>query len=156
MTTLYMQMPENGKLPDGIRSTLATLLPRYAGKKINITIAETKDTSSDKQRRYYFSVIVPAFQKYFETQGQHYSKDNMHDAMMRSIGGFSNPFVNPFTGLPDDGRLSYNDLTKAQTEGYHTLCLKWGAEHGFQIPLPNEEQYGYATPEYLNSMEDRN
>jgi len=138
MTTLYMQILDDGRLPDGIKHSLATLLPSYAGKKINFTIEETKDTASDKQRRYYFGVVVPAYQQYFKEKGQSFDKDNMHDAMMKSIGGFNNPFVNPFTGEPDDGRKSYNDLTKAQAEGYHTLCRKWAAEHGFDIPEPNE------------------
>ncbi len=141
MKTLTFRVLDSGRIPEGTRHTLSLLFPAYAGKVLRLSISEAKETASDKQRRYYFGVIVEAFVDYFQSQGKSYTKDQMHDSMMRSIGGFNNPFVNPFTGEPDEGRLSYNDLTTAQAEGYHTLCLKQGAEYGFQIPLPNEVDY---------------
>ena len=139
MTTMYFKMLDTGKMPSGIKETLANILPKFAGKEMEMTIIEAKQSASAKQRRYYFGVIVPAFQEYFAEQN--YDKDNLHDSMMRNIGGFNNPFVNPFTGEPDEGRKSYNDLTKAQAEGYHTLCRKWLAEKGIDCPEPNEEIY---------------
>lgn len=139
MRPLFFKVLEGGKLPEGIKQNLLTLLPPLAGKEVYLTIEEKKDTSSDRQRRYYFGVIVPAYQEYFAGLGQHYDKDNLHDAMMRNIGGFNNPFVNPFTGDEDQGRMSYNELAKIQVEGYHELCRVWLAEKGIQIPLPNED-----------------
>lgn len=144
MTTLTFCLLETGRLPQGIKETLARIFPALAGKKIRLIIEEDGETSSDKQRRYCRGVIVPAFMDYFAKQGKHFDNDTMHDQMMRVIGGFSNPYVNAFTGEPDEGRLSYNKLTKAQTEGYHTLCRKWAAEKNFDIPEPNEDlTYGY-------------
>lgn len=153
MTKLFCKIGDDGKLPIGTKETLARLIPQYAGKPLSIMLEETKDTASDRQRRYYFGVIVPAFQQYFADQGQRYDKDNLHDAMMRNIGGFNNPFVNPFTGEPDDGRKSYNDLTKAQAEGFHTLCRKWLAEKGVDCPEPNEEMYDYLNASRSNLVE---
>lgn len=142
MVQLFFKVLEGGKLPDGIKQNLLTLLPPLAGKEVYLTLEEKRDTSSHKQRRYYFGVIVPAFQQYFAGLGQNYDKDNLHDSMMRNIGGFNNPFVNPFTGEPDEGRKSYNDLTRAQAEGFHTICRKWLAEKGVDCPEPNEVDYG--------------
>lgn len=132
---------DNGKLPESIKVLLAGVFPKYAGKEIRLTITERKASASDKQRKYYFGVIVPAFAGYFLGNGEHYTKDQLHDSMMRSIGGFNNPYVNPFTGAPDDGRVSYNDLTTAQAEGYHTLCRQWLAERGVDCPEPHEVNY---------------
>lgn len=138
---MHFRVLDNGKLPSGIRETLAKLIPTYAGKHMKLTLTEAGNTASDRQRRYYFGVIVKSFVEHFSGKGETYTKEQMHNCMMRSIGGFSNPFVNPFTGEPDEGRKSYNELTKAQAEGYHVLCLKWGAENGFQIPMPDEADY---------------
>lgn len=132
---------KNGMLSAKTMQMLNEYLAEHEGNHAEITIRidnAEKSSASSRQRRYYFGVIVPAYIDYFRGQGQAYDKDQMHDSMMRYVGGFNNPFVNPFTGLPDEGRKSYNDLTMPQAEGYHVLCLKWGAEHGFQIPMPNE------------------
>jgi hypothetical protein len=141
MKSFSFQVGDDGKLTDGSRRIMANVIASMPGKRIKIAVSEWKESSSDKQRKYYFSVIVPAFIEHFAKQGKVFDKDQMHDSMMRAVGGFSNPYVNPFNGEPDAGRLSYNDLTTAQCEGYHTLCLKWGAENGFQIPMPNETIY---------------
>ncbi len=141
MRSFSFHTDETGKLTDESRRIVGNYISTIKGKRIKITVSEFKESSSDKQRKYYFSVIVPAFIEHFAKEGKVFDKDQMHDSMMRAVGGFSNPYVNPFTGEPDAGRLSYNDLTTTQCEGYHTLCLKWGAENGFQIPMPNEAIY---------------
>jgi len=140
MKSFSFFVPDSGRLTDDSRLIMANVIATMAGKRIKIAVSEWKESSSDRQRKYYFSVIVPAFIVYFGSQGKFFDKDQMHDSMMRFIGGFSNPYVNPFTGEPDAGRLSYNDLTTAQCEGYHTLCRQWAAANQFDIPEPNENQ----------------
>lgn len=138
MREFFFMVLESGKLPEGIKHTLARVIPEYAGKYVRLTLEEKQESPSDKQRRYYFGVIVEAYIEHFKANGKILDKDQMHDSMMKTIGGFNNAFVDPFTGEPDEGRLSINDLTKAQAEGYFTLCRKWAAENGFDIPEPNE------------------
>jgi hypothetical protein len=135
---LSFYVGDDGKLTEDSRKTCANKIASFAGKKIHITIEESVEFSSESQREYYFAVIVPAFAQHFASKGQIFDKDQMHDSMMRGVGGFSNPYVNPFTGEPDGGRKSYTRLTKTQAEGYHTLCRKWAAENGFDVPEPNE------------------
>lgn len=130
----------DGILPVYGRELCARTIAKFAGQYIHITIEPAKEYSSDSQRRYYFDVIVGAYMEYFAKQKQFYTKDEMHDIMMRSVGGFSNPYVNPITGEPDQGRISYNKLTKGQAEGYHELARAWLATKGVQIPLPKEKE----------------
>lgn len=141
MKTYSFQVQDNGQITTDSRQIMANVIAGMASKRIKIAVSEWKESSSERQRRYYFKVIVEAFIEYFSKVGKVFNKEQMHDSMMRSIGGFANPYVNPFSGEPDAGRLSYNDLTTAQAEGYHTLCRQWAAEHDFQIPEPNEVDY---------------
>ncbi len=138
MLPLNAVVSDKGTLPPYISEQAKAIISRLAGKHIKIKIWESQNTASTSQREYYFAVIVPAYIKHFALEGKTFDKEQMHDSMMRFIGGFSNPYVNPFTGEPDAGRLSYNDLTVSQCEGYHVLCRKWAAENGFDINEPNQ------------------
>ncbi len=133
------QITNAGHLPGQMHRAFDDLIRSLAGKLITIRVSSA-ETSSASQRKYYFGVIVKAYVAHFAAKGKYYDKDDMHDMMMRAVGGFSNHYVNPFTGEPDCGRMSYNKLTKAQAEGYHTLCRQWAAEAkpSFDIPEPNE------------------
>ena len=135
-------MGKDGVIPVYGRELCARTIASFAGQHIHITIEAAKEYSSDNQRRYYFDVIVGAYLEHFAKKKEFYTKDDMHDIMMRSVGGFSNPYVNPITGEPDQGRMSYNKLLKTQTEGYHTMCRAWASTKGFDIPEPNEGIYG--------------
>lgn len=136
------KITEEGKLPEGIKATLARVIPEYAGKTVELELKEWKPTSSAKQLKYYCAVIVEAFQAHFHKAGKWHEKDDLHDDMMRTIGGFSNHRVNALTGEPDDGRLSYKRLTTGQAEGYHTLCRQYGAErYQLNILEPNETEF---------------
>ena len=137
MTTIFAKLSDDGKLPIGTKEALAVIFPRYSGKEISIAIEERGNKISDKQRKYYFKVIVAGFMEHFKG----HSKDEMHSALMKSVGGFNNPFVNPFTGEPDESRKSLRDITRSQAEGYFTLCRKRGAELGLDIREPNETDY---------------
>ena len=138
MERLYCTVTGKGVLPEGMKDSLKGIIPKLAGESISITIKVKGQTPSVKQRKYYFGVVVPAFVEHFAENGDKISKDQAHDSMMRFIGGFGNPYVNPFTGEPDARRMSWNDLTVAQAEGYHTLCRKWAAENDFDVKEPNE------------------
>lgn len=127
-----------GKLPVDVAKSIGRAIAELDGRYCQVTVGEYVPYSSDNQREYYFAVIVEAFLDHFAKQGKTMSKEQMHDSMMRFVGGFSNPFVCPFTGEPDAGRTSYTRLTKPQAEGYHTMCRQWAAENGFDIPEPRE------------------
>lgn len=132
---------KDGVIPIYGRELCARTIASFAGQHIHITIEAAKEYSSDKQRGYYFDVIVGSYLEHFAKKKKFFTKQQMHDILMRDVGGFGNPYVSPITGEPDSGRLSYNQLTKGQAEGYHTLCRAWAAKEQFDIPEPNEGIY---------------
>lgn len=146
MKSFSFFVPDTGRLTDASRQIMANVIATMAGKRIKIAVSEWKESSSDRQRRYYFKIIVQGFMDYFANRPENpmtFEKKIMHDQLMRAVGGFSNPYVNGFTGEPDAGRMSYNDLTTAQCEGYHHLCRMEAAKRGFQILEPNENENYY-------------
>jgi hypothetical protein len=135
---------KNGVIPEYARKQCATEIAKRPEKHIKIKIWEAEETPSDRQRKYYFAVVVHKYcQHFINNESGKYSKeekDAMHNSLMRTIGGFNKPFVNVITGEEDEGRLSWNDLSKTQAEGYMTLCRKRAAEKGFNVPEPHEDE----------------
>ena len=139
MPTISCFVQSNGTITDGARKDCATAISKFPNEHINITIEKKVEYSSESQREYYFAVIVEAFINHFaQNEKKIFNKEQMHDSLMRAVGGFSNPYVCPFTGEPDAGRISYTKLTKSQTDGYHTLCRQEAAIRKFDIKEPNE------------------
>ena len=128
------------KLVDASRQIIANVISTFAGKWIKIRVWEAEEAASNKQRKYYFAVIVHKFIQHYKEQGADYTKRIMHNSLMCAVGGFNKPFVNALTGEEQELRISYNDLSVKQAEGYHTLCRKRAAELGFNIPEPNEPE----------------
>lgn len=133
---IFFVSPE-GKLPQGIKETLARVIPTFAGKKVRLTLEEAKPHSSDPQRRYYFGVIVESIQEMFKDAGTVISKDEMHEWLKANVGKLYKEVITP------DGEVtyilgSYNDLTTSECESYHTQCRAWAAERGCDISEPNE------------------
>lgn len=134
----FKGLVSSGRLPREVEQAISNGVRFHEGKRVVVTVREEAKLSSENQRRYYFKVIVEAFQRHFKSLGQPFSKDNMHDAMMRGIGGFGKPFINPFTGQEEQGRISYMKLSTSAVEAYHHLCRMKAAELGFDVPEPNE------------------
>jgi len=82
MNTLYCKMLDDGKLPDGAKSALATLLPKYAGKEISITIAEKKDKRNLEQNKFYWKVIVPHVREVRAKHGDMVGEDTAHEDLL--------------------------------------------------------------------------
>jgi len=140
MREYNFMVPDTGKLTNDTRQIMANAIARFAGKWIKIKVWEAEESPSDKQRKYYFAVIVHKFMQFYKEKGAVHSKAVMHNSLMRAVGGFNKPYVNALTGEEQESRLSYNDLSVKQAEGYHTLCRMRAAEYGFDIPEPNEPE----------------
>lgn len=137
-----------GKLPPYISKLAGERIAALAGKHIKIKIWEAEESPSDKQRKYYFAVIVHKFCQYLNEHGGNYSKEEMHDSLMRTVGGFNKPFINAFTGEEQHLRISYNDIGIKGAESYHTLCRKKAAELGFDVPEPHEDEAKWLMDNY--------
>lgn len=127
----------NGHFPQRIREQLAAALRRMEGKRLEVVLREPKRFSSDPQRRYYFAVIVPEIQQMFYEAGTVLTKDETHHWLMIHVGKWLRDVVTP-DGEITQMRRSYTDLSTMEAETHHTLCRQWAAEHGRQIPEPNE------------------
>jgi hypothetical protein len=144
MQPLNAVVSPEGKLPPYISKLAGERIAALSGKHIKIKIWAAEETPSDKQRKYYFAVIVHKFCQHYAG----YSKDDMHNSLMRAVGGFNKPFVNALTGEEDEDRLSWNDLSVKQAEGYMTLCRKRAAEKGFNVPEPHEDEAKWLMDNY--------
>lgn len=144
MISLTFQVTPEGKLPVGVKETLARMIPEYAGKAMNMTFGLAKKGSSNSQREYYFAVIVPAWQKILhEASDHHWDKDDTHHYLMTEVGGWLKEPV-MIHGMKYTRRRSYNDLTTIEAERHHALCRAKAAEEGYDIQEPNEMEESHA------------
>lgn len=84
----FMLMPD-GKIPDGIKQNLITILPDFKGKKIRMTIEEAKERRSLDQNSYYRGVILPHVRKAMAEEGDMRSLDDWHECLLASFSPMS-------------------------------------------------------------------
>ena len=133
-STFYGKV-ENGKL----KMVNCKVLEMYVGmfpegSELQITIERRKKERSDKQRRYYWGVIIPVLCDFFG-----YTKDETHDALKWQF-------------LRKEGKIptirSTESLSTVESEEYNSRIRQWASEE-FEvfIPLPDEEiEYAVTTP----------
>lgn len=73
---------ETGKLPEGIKATLARVIPTFAGKKVRLVIEEAKEKRSTDANRYYWGVLVEEVRKFHLEQGHAISPDDCHEELL--------------------------------------------------------------------------
>lgn len=109
-------------------------LMRLNGKRITVTIGPEIKHGTDKQRRYYWSVIVAIAA---ECMGE--SKEAAHEALCIKLLRLERP------DLPKGCIVHrrYSALSTLEREQYHADCRMLLAEWfpGIYVPLPNEGDY---------------
>lgn len=99
------------------------------GKDVEVVVKERSNKKSDRQRRYYFGVIVKLL---CEETG--YSLDEMHQLLKTLFLGYEKDeysFVR-----------STESLTTKECEEFHENVRQWAHEtFEFTIPLPNEVDF---------------
>lgn len=78
-------MLENGKLPDGMKATLAYVLPSFAGKKVRMEIGEAKDRRSLSQNSFYWAAIVLHVRQARFDMGDPVSDDEVHEDLLEQF-----------------------------------------------------------------------
>lgn len=132
----YCAVQVDGTIPTGIRLAIAGWISQFPMREIVISIAEPKRQGSGKQRKYYFTVIVPVWMEILATANdEYYDKDAAHDHLMEEVGQWYKPLKK---GQKKPVRRSYEDLDKQEREKHHTLCRMAAAKEGYDIPEPNE------------------
>lgn len=137
MTTLSFQMTPEGKLPEGIKVTLARSLPAFAGRKMRFTFEEAKKQRSIKQNRFYFGPMINAVRLWLLDNGSVFSASDVHEYLWRNVLKETEMVVMP-DGSTFERRLSSKDSTPADWEKRMDILRAWGAERGLELPFPNE------------------
>lgn len=82
MTTYTFCILPDGRLPVGIKETLARVFPSFAGKKVKLSIAEAKEKRSLDQNAYYWVAIVPHVRHVRFEMGDPLSIDQVHEDLL--------------------------------------------------------------------------
>lgn len=85
MTTLTFQMQQDGKLPVGIRETLARRLPEFAGKKLRFTFEEAGEKRSLDQNSYLYGVVEPHVRTVRMEGGDPVSLKKVHEDLIEEF-----------------------------------------------------------------------
>ena len=93
-----------------------------------VSIGRERDRLSDRQRRYYFGVVVPILAEYFG-----YEPDEMHEALKWH-------FLRTHPDSPLPTVKSITKFSTAEMEEYLRRVRTWASsEYGVYIPEPNED-----------------
>ena len=126
-------------LPISLWQKMQAAVAGMENKALIVEIKEAKKQSSDPQRRYYFSVIVPAWMELFREYGTILNKDECHLWLKENVGKLRREVVG-MGGEITSCLRSYRDLVTHEAEDYHTECRRVAASWGKQIPEPHEDQ----------------
>lgn len=85
MTQYTFCMLDNGRLPDGIKQTLANVFPSYAGKKVRLAIDEAKERRSLDQNSYYRAAILPHVRRVRFEAGDPMNLDAVHEDLIKTF-----------------------------------------------------------------------
>jgi hypothetical protein len=111
------------------RKRFDVLARKYADKDAEIVLRLPRKKTTDRQRRYYFGVIVALICEAAGYGPEH--KEAIHEYLKQMFLKDS--------GGPLPITRSTESLTTTEREEYHEHCRRWAAEtFGLYIPLPNE------------------
>lgn len=131
---------ESGKLPEGIKATLARVIPTLAGKKVKLELVEADDKRTLSQNAFYWTAIIPSIRDYLMREGEtkHLSDDYIHYKILLPT------YAPRFTAegldkVEREGIITSSQMTKKQFSEY---ILKIEADMcNFNITLPSHPKY---------------
>jgi len=135
----------DGKTGYGL--AIVNALKELVGKRAIIIIQEYRKIRSNKQNRYYWGVVLKAYQRYFQSNNVYMSDDDMHlwikEYVWRDYVDIQIEDVDSETGevrmIPFRKILTSTILTTIEWEERMTISRNYAAEHfNIQIPEPNE------------------
>lgn len=119
------------RIADFVRQCFCAGLPC-----VSITVEAYKKTRSSKQNKYYWGVVIDCVRNLFESYGQTYDDEEVHDILMREVGKYGRAAVMPNNNIHII-RKSSTSLNVQEFEVYLEKVRAWAAENGCDIPLPN-------------------
>lgn len=133
-------MVTDGRLPEYIRVIISERLKGFEGKRVTITIDDSKKRSNP-QNDYYHGVIVKMVHDWMVEHGNDgLDVDVVHEYLKRQFPEYTKK-TKEIT-LPDGEVISQVYFTtKIPTKdfsAYMEKCQVWAADRDLYIPLPNE------------------
>lgn len=118
---------------------IANILKGHEGNTIDVTFKKRRNKRSNKQNKYYWSIIVVIFQNcILEEWGEVKTKQEVHEFLKYNCNYEEK--VNEDTGEVLRVVISTTENTTSEQEVYHTRCRNLCKEFfNTDIPLPNEE-----------------
>lgn len=129
-----------GKLPIDISNEIKSLLDYLSGKDVVIGIKLFTKRRSNKQNRYYWSVVVRTICQMMQDAGNEMDEDETHDFLREEVGKLKMAIIDP-SGEPYFKLRSTTDLTTKEFEDYLEKIRAFAARFGYAIPMPQEELY---------------
>lgn len=131
MKLTYFGKVTDGKLNLRNRKQLAEELKQFEGKDVEITIDRKRSKRSDNQNRYWW-MCMTLLSEHFG-----YSKNEMHEIAKYMF--LKAEKVDEKSGEIFEYLRSSTELTKTEFASMTDNLIRWAAEHGVVLPLPNEQ-----------------
>ena len=124
---------ENGKLPEGAKQNLSTVIPLFAGKRVRFTIEEAKYKRSNKANNYYWGVIIPHVRKVRAELGDPVSEELIHEHLLLEFS----PRVEGKYLLKEMGLrpMRSKEMNVEQFNQYVTAITAAMAQFGYPVPM---------------------
>lgn len=136
MATYTFCMMNDGKMPIGVKETLARIFPTFAGKKVKLSISEAKEKRSLEQNSYLYGVIEPHVRFVRAEMGDPVSLDQVHEDLLTE-------FAPTVTGKRIDGTIYIrpmrsHEMNVAQMADYVTAITARMAQFNYPVPMQDQ------------------
>ena len=95
---------------------------------------------SDEQRGYYWAVVLPTIQKFFENEGNYIKLDDLHESIRYLLNEKSDIKTEKTNKITGEVYFDYISLSssgnKYDVSKYIDAVIHWAIEWGIQIPEP--------------------
>lgn len=142
MTTFICRVDDQ-KISDHRRAQIAAAIAKLDGNLAQISVDKWHESASDRQRGYWFGVIVPAFIEHCGYEGPDSKEACHHDLLFHLMPDLRQYRKNPFTGEQEQRRVSWKELDKNQATKLIDRAFHFAAvDHGLYIQSPSEYMRG--------------
>ncbi len=133
MNTYSFCILPDGKLPEGMKATLANVFPSYAGKRIKLTVAEYKEKRSLNQNSYYWSAIVPHVRRVRFDMGDPLTIEQVHEDLLAQFA--PSAMAKCLDGRKYARAMRSKEMSVAEMAEYITAITACMAEFGHPVPI---------------------
>lgn len=132
-TSYTFYITEAGKLPEGIKVTLANVIPSMAGKRVKLSISEAKEKRSLDQNSYYWVAIVPHVRKVRFDMGDPLSIEAIHEDLLNQYA--PTVICRRMNGSVYTRPKRSKEMTVPEMAEYMTAITATMAQFGEPIPM---------------------